>query len=165
MNSAVRARRSRVVATVVASAVLTAGCGGGSGEQSPGSRAGKIDGAKALSEYRAERAKLLPEAPPGARWKEVYPYAAPNSEYEVGDGANLAEAQWECLWVNEYLSRQGQSEPEAQAALKMLDRVPLLAEWAAIDQSGKDHYAANMRKARLGDPAGFQEFSRANCSS
>ena len=146
-----------VLLTTVALAVGVAGCGtankaGGSGR----AETKFLDVTGMQKEYQKTAAKL--KLPPGISFPKNAVSGRDAGTFEKGVGLSDAQVYWRQAWETEWLEQRGKDEARARNALAVLENeVPkskMMTEGA--DEATRRFFAEYLKKAKLGDPSGFQ---------
>lgn len=97
-----------------------------------------------------------------ANFIAINPEQATEAEYEVGLERTMLGGYFECgwmlTWVDAYVDGDVEAQENALAHLQVL-----LEPGYFDDQASRDYIASMLHQARLGDPAGMQQYTNANC--
>ena len=80
-------------------------------------------------------------------------------------GDTQASNYYQCAWERQWLDTYASDEQAASKALHELEKVPSMPFMGPdrCDDATRNFFKEHMRKAKLGDPSGFQQDVQANC--
>lgn len=122
-----------------------------------------------VAEYRSAAAKLT--LPPGQQWPDpIKPPLEPavpggpplDTVYEPGAGVQLADNEWFCAWLREWLDSRGKDLAREAAALDELGHVNERQMYIK-NESVQDLFDETVEKAALGDPTLATEWVSTSC--
>ena len=122
-----------------------------------------VDFAHIEKEYQESVAKLS--------WPEKYKAPAnlvgeeKDAQFQSGYGDTQASNYYQCAWERQWLDTYASDERAASKALHELEKVPSMPfmDPDHCDDATRNFFKEHMRKAKLGDPSGFQQDVQTNC--
>ncbi|OKL50693.1 hypothetical protein BM477_01290 [Boudabousia marimammalium] len=88
-----------------------------------------------------------------------------DNSFQVGYGDGIASRYFECAWEREWLKSYSTDKARAATAIEQLEKVPEMDHMSAqnSDDATRRFFADYLKRAKLGDPSGFQENVSLNC--